>query len=792
MYNSVIMKKTYISILLSLFTVAYLLAQPGKIRETWGELADKADFLMEKGSYHTAGGFYKMALELNSSNVGLKYKQAEAYRLGRDYKKAASAYNSVRKKIIRGKADKADYPLIDYYYGMMSKQAGDCEEAEEALYQFSQEYTGEEEKYKTMAKTAFEGCKMARSNREPFVKVNEVDALSKKVNSKHTESSATVLSDGTLLYSSLKVDESIELEGQTAVSRLYTAKIEDFKKVRDVEKFGLALPGGLNHVGSASVSPDETKLYVTLCEQTAGIDVNCAIYVSAKNDNRDRYSWGRPKKLGPNINMSGYRSSTPFAYEGNGGEEILYFASDRPGGNGGMDIWVATGSGDGFDNVVNLGSTINTAGDELSPFIDDAEGYEDPRPRLYFSSNGHPSYGGLDIFMAYKNNVSFAEWTKPNNAGKLLNSSSDDYSYCMSPDKTKAYFVSNRVGGYSVSGRTCCDDVFVADLTPPELEKIIVVDVMGKIYDENKKSMENVDVVLYDLTGGKTKIKESKSGKGGFSYENLELDKEYQVEFKIPGYDPQVYTFTTKDLDDSKIYSKDIYMKKTYVAPKPKPVSPVCNVVGKVYGDRGAGSKIALSGAKVKIYKTTGGESLFKELTTNSSGEFVLDLPKEERYRISVSKAGYLNTSSSESTKGASAVCSRTFNLSLKEKRKNVAFKLENILYDYDSANLRSESIPNLEVLLKLLNDNPNIIIELGSHTDSKGSDSYNQKLSQERAQSVVDWLIGRGVSRSRLVAKGYGESAPLVPNENPDGSDNPDNRQLNRRTEFKIIGGMN
>ncbi len=788
------MKKTYISTILFLFLSVLLVAQPGKIRETWGELEEKADFLMSKGSYHTAGEFYKKALELNSSNVKLKLKQAEAYRLGRDYKKASYAYNSIRKKIVKGRLDAKDYPLINYYYGIMAKQSGECEDAEEALYQFAQEYDGSEgEEYKTLAKVAFEGCRMARSNKESFVKVTELDALGKKVNSKYTESSATVLADGRLLFSSIKENEPIEIEGQTAVSRLYTATIEDLKKVRTVEKFGLALPGGLNHVGSAAISPDEERLYVTLCEQAEGINVDCAIYVSKRNANRDRYSWGRPKKLGADINMSETRSSSPFATTGPSGEDVLYFSSDRPGGEGGMDIWIATGTEGTFTSVVNAGTNINTIGDEISPFIDDAEGYEDPRPRLYFSSNGRPTFGGMDVFVAYKNNINLTDWSEAMNAGKALNSPSDEYSFSLSPDKSRAYFVSNRVGGYSISGRTCCDDVFVANLTPPELEKIIVVDVIGKVYDEGKKPKENVDIILYDITSGKNIVEQSKSGKGGFSFENLELDKDYIVEIKMPGYDLETYKFTTKSLGDSKIYTKDIYLKKTYVAPKPKPVSPTCSVVGKVYGEGANNTKIALSGASIKIFTTTTGrEVLFKEMTTNSSGEFVVDLPKEGRYKIAASKAGYLNSSSSESTKGASAVCSRTFNLSLKEKRKNVAFKLENILYDYDSANLRSESIPNLEVLLKLLNENPNIIIELGSHTDSRGSDSYNQKLSQERAQSVVDWLIGRGVTRNRLVAKGYGETAPIVPNENADGSDNPENRQLNRRTEFKIIGDIN
>jgi outer membrane protein OmpA-like peptidoglycan-associated protein len=783
------MRKSYLTILFALFLAGTMIAQPGKIKETWNEMAGKAELLMSKGSYYQAAEYYAKALELNSSNVDLKYNQAEALRLGRDYKRAGRAYNSIRKKVVKGKIDKATYPLVNYYYGLMMKQAEEYEEAEEALFQFIQEVDVAivDETYKTKARIAYDGCQMARKRTKSIINVTELDALSKKVNSKYSESSAFVMSDGTLLFSSLKSDEPILLEGQTVASRLFVAEMKDNNKVGKVNKFGLGLPGGLFHVGSASVSSDGESLYLTLCEQEGGEVNNCNIFVSKKNAGNDKYDWGRPVKMEAPINSDQYENVTPFATKASDGSDVLYFSSTRPGGEGGMDIWAATGRDGKFDSVVNLGKNINTVGDELSPFIDAAVGYDDPRPILYFSSDGHPSYGGLDIQLAYKNNVNYTEWTATKNAGSEINSSADEYSFVLAPTKDKSYFVSNRVGGYSVAGRTCCDDVFMANLTPPVLEKIIVVDMGGKIFDENKKPRKGVELTLYDITTGKTLVKTLTSGVDGFSTEGLDLDKKYLMEIKVPGYDPMTYNFDTNNLEDSKIVTKDFYLKKTVVIPT------TCLAKGKVFGDSGSSSKSVLSGANVKIYQFIGGkESLFKELITDAKGEFNIDLPKEQSYRIVASKGGYLNASSNTSTKGSSPNCSKSISLSIKEKRKNVAFKIENILYDFNSAQLRSESIPNLDVLLKLLNDNPSIIIELGSHTDSKGKDAYNQTLSQKRAQSVVDWLIGRGVTGNRLVAKGYGESLPLVSNTNPDGSDNPDNRQLNRRTEFKIIGDVN
>ncbi|MCB0401845.1 MAG: OmpA family protein [Flavobacteriales bacterium] len=126
--------------------------------------------------------------------------------------------------------------------------------------------------------------------------------------------------------------------------------------------------------------------------------------------------------------------------------------------------------------------------------------------------------------------------------------------------------------------------------------------------------------------------------------------------------------------------------------------------------------------------------------------------------------------------------------IELKEMNAGRSFELKNILYDYDRATLRPESKTELDRLVVILNEHAAIKVEISSHTDSKGTDAYNQKLSQRRAQSVVDYLIKKGIDKSRLVPTGYGESKPVAPNTNEDGSDNPEGRQLNRRTEFKVL----
>ncbi len=786
------MRKIYISILPLLLLSFLAVAQPGKIVESWGELAAKGDFLFEQGDYYQAADYYTDALKLNTNDVELKAKQAESLRLGREYKRAALAYNSIRKRIARGKVNRSEYPLIDFHYASMLKQAGEYEEAEEAFFVFAEEYDGSQgEEYRELAKTEYEGCKLARTQMKDIVRVKELDNLSNKVNSKYTESAPFPLPDGRLMFSSLKSGEPIALDNETIRAELYAATIEDLKRVRSVEKLNIPVRDDGQHVGSGALSPDGQRLYLTICDRDGAGVSNCTIHVSERNGDNEKFYWGRPDKLGNAVNMEGYQSVTPFVERGPGGTDILYFASNRPGGKGGMDIYAATGAAPGeFNGTFNLGDAVNTAGNELSPWIDDAEGYEDSRPRLYFSSNGHPSLGGLDIFMSFRNGTTFTEWGKAQNAGKQINSPTDDTYFIMDGTKTKAYLVSNRAGGYSIAGRTCCDDIFVAELEPPVLEKIIIADLLGKVYDENKKALQGTSLNLYDSTTGKSLYGDATTGVTGFSFESLPLNRDYILELRVPDYEPQDYRFSTKGLTDSKIFQKDFFLKKKNVPPPP-PTG--CDVLGTVLADSGTGAKSPLSGATVKVYKTTSGrQELLETLTSDASGNFSLNLKAEETYRLVASKGGYLNESSTQSTKGAGFNCKKIIAMSVKEKRKNVVFNIENILYDYNSAALRPESVVSLEKLRTVLNDNPNIVIELRSHTDSKGSDSYNMDLSQKRAQSVVDWLITNGISSSRLVARGYGESLPKVPNTNPDGSDNPENRQINRRTEFTIIGGMN
>jgi outer membrane protein OmpA-like peptidoglycan-associated protein/tetratricopeptide (TPR) repeat protein len=182
---------------------------------------------------------------------------------------------------------------------------------------------------------------------------------------------------------------------------------------------------------------------------------------------------------------------------------------------------------------------------------------------------------------------------------------------------------------------------------------------------------------------------------------------------------------------------------------------------------------------------------LIKSVLVDKDGNYKTPIEAGQEYKIIAKRNGYLNTSDATVINTKNESQDKTFeNNFVLSKSSNKAITLENINYEFDKSNLTQSSVLALDTtLLKIMTLNPDIIIELSSHTDDKGSDEYNLKLSQKRAESVVNYLINKGIDKNRLKPQGYGESQPIAPNKNKNGSDNPEGRAKNRRTDFKIIG---
>ena len=218
-----------------------------------------------------------------------------------------------------------------------------------------------------------------------------------------------------------------------------------------------------------------------------------------------------------------------------------------------------------------------------------------------------------------------------------------------------------------------------------------------------------------------------------------------------------------------------------------KKTKPLIQVSGMVVSCNG---NMPISGAVVSIIDTITNKTLYTK-TTGADGKYAIEIEDFIPLKAVAKAEGFIpNSVNFYQSRSVDDIILNNPTICLFEvpKAEGEAVKVDNIYYDFNKATLREDSHPVLDQLVSMLNENKDMKLEIGAHTDSKGTDEYNLKLSDARAKSVVDYLLSKGIDPSRLVSKGYGESTPIADNTNPDGSDNPDGRQLNRRTEFKII----
>ncbi|MBR6757074.1 MAG: OmpA family protein [Bacteroidaceae bacterium] len=421
--------------------------------------------------------------------------------------------------------------------------------------------------------------------------------------------------------------------------------------------------------GMVSFSPDGSTMYLSKARQDANKNAGAEIYTST----RSGAQWSAPTKLeiiADTISSLAHPAVSPDGL-------YLYFTSDMPGGYGGKDIW-RVGLGSNTEGTLeNLGEKINTPADEMFPYVRTDS-------MLYFSSDGHPGMGGLDIFVATLD--SLGNW-HVENMKHPMNSTGDDFGITFGVEES-GYFSSNRKDGRG----------------------------FDKIYSFEKPSVR-------------------------VSISGMVLDK-----------------------DDE----------------------PIPDAIIRIVGDDGSNQKEV----------------------ARKDGSFKFSLNRGVRYVMMAGCRGYLNGKQEFESDTTEADAEYVVDFILASVTKPVI--LENIFYDFDKATLRPESEAALDSeLITILNDNPNITIELASHTDFRGRDAYNQELSQRRAQSVVDYLIANGIAPERVKAVGYGETVPktitkklasLYP-QFKEGDvlseefiltlseeDQETAHQINRRTEFQVL----
>lgn len=424
----------------------------------------------------------------------------------------------------------------------------------------------------------------------------------------------------------------------------------------------------------------------------------------------------------------------------------LYFASDRPGGQGGTDIWYSDNLGNSQWGVPqNMGDKVNTSGNEMYPFLSSDS-------VLYFSSNAHPGLGGYDIFYC---RLTPGGPSGVINMGYPLNTRYDDRNLILLKDDSTGFFVSDRSGGQG------SDDIYGCTVHPP------MQMIRGRVID--KKSREPINGAVLDV----------KNGLGRFM-DDAKVTMLEDGKFEIEAPFANAYSITG---------TKNGYLQNSVnIDPNKDPLDDVVLELDKYdYGAEGTvmhgETMAALPGAKVGLYDAD--DKLIQEVTTAADGKYAFSLEPEKDYRIKAEKEGFFKQSARISTKGKTSTVIHT-DFKLFPLNVGQVVRLDNIYYDLAKWAIRPDAAVELDKLVQTLNDNPTVAIELSSHTDCRGKDAYNMDLSAKRAKSAVDYLIKQGIAKTRLTSKGYGETKPVETCDCAKCTE-PEH-QRNRRTEFKVL----
>ena len=613
---------------------------------------------VEDENYIQAIADFEEELKENPDAADLNFYTAESYRKLGDIKAALPYYTKARE-------NGYDNEQLEIYYALSLKAHERYDDAKEIL----EEYLtyGTTEIYKERAQK--EIANLAKLDSISLY-VRDVDLnLLGEINTEQSEYSPFYFNEE-LYYVALSEPEK------------FTRYDIPYSDLRKVKMNGLSPEAGsietlseiFNEVnineGSITISPDGTKAVFAkgnTNDKKGRRSVD--LYISTKRNGQ----WTQAQIMP--INSADSWDTSP-AFNNSG--ETIYFASDRPGGYGGSDIYRATINARGrWADVTNMGPDINTAGDEVFPYVS-------PDNKLYFASDGHAGFGMLDLFEA----VNSGGNVTVRNLGPSFNSPADDFGLVYSDFPFEGFYSSNREGG-----------------------------------------------------------------KGG----------------------DDIYSF----IDNSSDLKQITYLLK-----------------GTTY-QRGEDSTVTILG-NVQVKLLDENDQLVDDILSSRGGSFSFPVDPEKRYTLVGEKENYFTERTLFSTVGEGVAqedlverfTEKVFNadVTLDEIVLNKAIVVPNIYYDLDKAEIRADAAVELDKLVILLKDNPEISIELSSHTDARSGDDYNQDLSQRRAQAAVDYIVSQGVPRNRLVAKGYGESQLIngCTNERIDECSEEEHQQ-NRRTEFKV-----
>ncbi len=487
-------------------------------------------------NYYAALKQYNDALGYDSTDVNLVFKAAESARMFNSYARAAEKYSYLIDSL---KDD--TYPLAIFYLANMKQRLGKYDDARNYYNIYLTEYGGLDTIFTARAKKEIASVEYATKQTLAKKKNVKFEKLGTDINTPASEVAGNLFKDE-FYYSSMNYKETVVEKGEPArnISKL-------LKKSKDSTI--TVLPGYMNKrqnlISNASFNTDGTVMYYTICNYINGSDIRCDMYKS-NVDSLGNFS-NEVKLPGP-INMEGFTATHPHVTKDKAtGKEILYFVSDRPGGQGNMDIWYSLLDPKfGFSEPKNV-QEVNTSQDEITPF------YQDSSDFLFFSSDGMIGLGGHDIYKSPKTNDSFG---LPVNAGMPLNSSYNDIYYFEKEDGTEAYMSSNREGAFFLDAyfESCCYDIYKMDI------KKIDLDLNALTYDKlTGRDLKKATVILMDKETGQ-ELGRVTNDTGIDHKFPLSADRSYIVIAERENYYPDTIELSTFDAEKSESIIKKMYL----------------------------------------------------------------------------------------------------------------------------------------------------------------------------------------------------------------------------------------
>lgn len=611
--------------------------------------AAKESFM--KKDYYSALAFYTEALDFDSTDINLIYNAAESAREFSSYRQARDYYQKVVNRDENG-----TYPLAPFKLAEMYQMMGDYDNAKKYYNIYLSEQEGEDDYYTARAKKEISSADWATSMADQTDESVTISAY-EGVNTPNSEFGAVLEDDG-ISYSSLafQAEPQPDIPEQPISRILKTTGGASDEYSEGINRKSL-------HTAHTAYNTNRSKVFYTICEYENGSEIRCDLYSRAILGNGEL---GEEVKLPETINGANHTSTQPnVGFNQSLGKEVLYFASDRDGGDGGLDIWYVTIEGvNEYSDPMNLGD-LNTAEDDITPF------FHNNSQALYFSSLGYTSMGGFDV---YRSLLDEGQFGKVENLGAPVNSSYNDVYYMLSPEGDRLLLSSNREGTQFIDplNESCCYDIFEGEVTDLTIN-LNVLTFDGKTLD----SLSGVKVQLFDAETGEL-VAEMENTMGNDHPFSLEKGKKYMVVSTMPGFDPDTMHINTNRIFRSEDITRKVYLNRNSLDLQVLTFDDV--------------SKLPLPGTTVTLTDLTDGSVQVIEITNAEGHDFAFTVVPGHKYRLEASKDRFVSASTEFTAQDEDGSGIMVRKLFLERKDLNIYLPLA-LYFDNDRPDERTVSL---------------------------------------------------------------------------------------------------